>query len=93
MPNDPSLTVAGLGAGTDRFLDRLIDGVELVVAGDDLGRATLVVVLIGDEVANQVQDAALGEDPLDEDFQLDRAFRRFGLAIDRAPDLEPFAVG
>ena len=52
MPDDPSLTVAGLGAGADRFLDRLIDGVELVVAGDDLGRAALVVVFVCDEVAD-----------------------------------------
>jgi hypothetical protein len=93
MPDYPCLTVTNLGAGTDCFLDGLIDGMELVVAGDDLGRATLVVVLIGDEVANQVQDAALGKDPLNEDFQFNGAFRRFCLAVDRSPDLEPFTVG
>ena len=71
MPDDPCLTVAGLGAGANGLLDRFIDGVELVVAGDDLGRATLIVVLIGDEVADQVQNSTLGEDALDEHLELD----------------------
>ena len=52
VPDDPRLTIAGLGAGSNGFLHSLIYGVELVVARDDLGRAALVIILVGDEVAD-----------------------------------------
>ena len=55
--------------------DRLVDGVELVVAGHLLGDRRAPSDLEDDEVADQVEEAPLVEDALDQHLQLGRALR------------------
>ena len=48
-----------------RLLERDVDGVELVVAGHLLGELTAVFVLEDDEVADEVEEPPLVEDPFE----------------------------
>ena len=73
-----------------RFLDRDVYGVELMVPGHFFSNSPTAEVLEDDEVADEIEKAALIEDALDDNLE----FRKVGVgesfAADRAPGLKPF---
>ena len=72
-----------------RFGDRGLHGVELVVAGHLLGERAAAVVLEHDEAADQRQEAARLEHAFDQHLQLRQEHRRQPFAVDGPPRLEP----
>jgi len=97
VPDDAGAAIAGGAVGTagaDCFGDGGIDGVELVVAGDDFVELVAIGVRFeGDEVLEEIEEALLGEDAADEGFEFEGGGGGVGVAFDGAPDFEPFAVG
>ena len=81
-------------ARADGFLDGGVDGVELVVAGDDFVQPiALGVFLEDDKVLEQVEQPALFEDAAHEHFEFVGRLGRILLAVDGAPDFEPLLIG
>ena len=76
-----------------RFGDRSLHRVELVVARHLLGERAAPVVLEHDEVADKGQQPAPGADPLDKHLQLRQLRVGQGLPRYRAPRLEPLPRG
>src|SRR5262249_27170347 len=62
----------------------LVDGVKLVISRHLLVNLA-AIVLEDHKVADEVEKAVLFEDALDQHIQLERAFRRNILAVNRAP--------
>ena len=91
VPDDADLAVAVRAGGGERAVDGLPDGVELVIAGENLGEAAAGVAE-DDEVLDEVEEAALVEHALEDGFQLGRALGREVVAGDGAPRHEPLAV-
>ena len=84
----------GHAAGAHGFLDGGVDGVELVVAGNDLVQpVTLGVFLEDDEVLEQIEETAPLKHAAHEHFEFVRCLGRILFAVDGAPDLEPFLIG
>ena len=69
-----------------------VHGVELVIAGHLLGGLGPFRLLEDDEVADEVEEAALLEHPLEDDLKLRHPGRRELLPRDRPPRHEPFLV-
>ena len=81
-------------AGAHGFLDGGVDGVELVVAGDDFVQPVALGVLFeDDEVLEQVEEPAFFEDSVHQHFDLMHGPRRVLFSTNRAPDFEPFLIG
>ena len=74
------------------FFQRDIDGVKLVVAGDLLGQLAGALVLEHDEMAHQIEKAALLEHAFEHHLQFGK-LRRVIVAGNGAPRLEPFLAG
>ena len=75
--------------GAQRLLDGDAHGVELVVAAHLLGRLAAAVVIEDDEVADQPEEARRRAGALQHHLQLGHVRVRRGLAVNRAPGLEP----
>ena len=75
--------------GAERFLDRDVDGVELVVARDLLGELAAAGVLEDDEVPQQGEEALAIEDALQHHLELGDGRPGIIVPRDRAPWLEP----
>ena len=80
-------------AARKRFFQRDIDGVELVIAGHLLGELAAAVVLEHDEVADQVEEAALLEHAFQHHLQFGQLADASSSPGDGAPGLEPFLAG
>ena len=72
VPDDADPLVALCGAAARPCVDRVVDRVELVVAGDLLATAA-ALVLEDDEVAERSRNRRLLEDAPDQDLELGRA--------------------
>ena len=94
MPDHAAAPVAGGPRRLDDGIHRLLHGMELVVAGQDLVDLPRVRVLLeGDEVPQQRQQPLLIEHAADQHFQFQDRRRGQFLARDGPPDLEPLLVG
>ena len=80
-------------AGAQGLLDRRVDRVVLMVAGHLLDEHAVAGVLEDDEGADEIEEAAPVEDPLDHDLELAEPVVGQRRAVDGAPGHEPFAVG
>lgn len=76
-----------------RLLDRRVDGVELVVARQDLRDPAAACVVEGHEIAHEAEETAPLERALQHHLELRKRSRRVALAADRAPGLEPLLPG
>src|SRR5450759_3641898 len=74
--------------GPQRLLQRDVHRVELVVARDLLRQGAAAEVFEDDEGAHEVEEAALLEDPREEDLERRQPRRRVLPPTDRAPRLE-----
>ena len=85
------------GAGPDRraqrFFNRDVDRVKLVVARHLLGELAVTLVFEHQEVSHQVEKAALLEHTFEHHLQFGKYGRRILLAGDGAPWLEPLLAG
>lgn len=92
MPDYADFAVT-LGRGClDGPLDCMPNGVELVVACDDL-RETRSSFAKHGEIMQQIEEAPLFENSFDQDVEFGLAFRGDHFAIGCAPGHEPFLIG
>ena len=92
MPDHTDLAVALWLAGRQRPLHGVADGMELVVAGEDLDDSLPSVAEHG-EIAHEGEEPPLLEHTLDEGFQFRRSLRRNIVAFYSAPGHEALEIG
>src|SRR5581483_2185608 len=93
MPDHPAAPVARCVRRLDSRFDSLVDGVELMVAGDFLANLAGTFIFEDDKVAEQAQEATLIKDAFDYHLQLRHRGWREGFAVDRAPGHEALPIG
>ena len=109
VPDHPDAPVARLTAGRPACVSTAVaapkpggaqglghghpHSVELMVAGHLFDEPSAAVILEDNEIAHQIKESPLLEQPLDHHLQLRHRIGCQGLASDGAPGLEPLAPG
>ena len=94
VPNHATPPISRGPGSLDDRLHRLLDRMELVVAGEDLVDLPRVLVLLEDhEMPEKFEESRPVEYAADQDFEFQDGGRGGHFPGDRAPDLEPFRIG